>query len=134
MANYIASARSNYFRVKDRAAFIEELPTSEATVYFQEIEGTEHCCILFENGISYWACDEDDEELNIDWAGFFSKHLAEDSVVIFMEAGTEKLRYINGYALAYNAKGEQLSISIDGIYELVTKEWGRKYQVTDATY
>jgi len=39
-------------------------------------------------------------------------------VAIMMEAGAEKCRYINAYALAVNSKGETKEISLDQIYEL----------------
>jgi hypothetical protein len=35
-----------------------------------------------------------------------------------MGAGSEKLRYIRGYAFAFNNKGETKFLSLDDIYEM----------------
>ena len=34
-----------------------------------------------------------------------------------MEAGAEKLRYISGFAFAFNNKGEEITIRLSDIYE-----------------
>jgi hypothetical protein len=128
MANYYASARSNYFRVKDIEAFKADCPVP---VEVQNKDGKDYCVILFEEeGILTW--DYNGEEIG--WAALFAKHLEEDSVAIFMEAGAEKLCYINGYAIAYNSKGEELCISLNDIYDLVKKEWSPNLEVTYAEY
>jgi len=49
--------------------------------------------------------------------------LAEGSVAIIMHAGNEKMRYVMGYAHAYNWKGEVKTIDLRDIYELA-KELG----------
>jgi hypothetical protein len=132
MANYYASARSNYFRVKDIEAFKADCPVEI------EVEthgnGKDYCYILFEEGIEEWVYPKDNDPQEIDWAALFANHLEEDSVAIFMEAGACKLRYICGYAYAYNSKGEKLRITLDDIYHLVAREWSPDLEVTNAEY
>jgi hypothetical protein len=48
-----------------------------------------------------------------------------------MESGAEKLRYIAGYAVAYNSKGETVSLNLDDIYDKA-KSLGTN--ITTATY
>jgi hypothetical protein len=42
-------------------------------------------------------------------------------VAIMMECGAEKLRYITGFAMAINSKGEKNSVSLEDIYEKAEK-------------
>lgn len=38
-----------------------------------------------------------------------------------MEVGSEKLRYLRGYATAVNSDGKTVSMSLEGIYRLAAK-------------
>jgi hypothetical protein len=46
-----------------------------------------------------------------------ARHLADDEVAIFMEAGAEKHRYVAGNAIAINSKGEIETVFLTDIYE-----------------
>jgi hypothetical protein len=135
MANYYASARSNYFRVKDKALFLEECHAIQCNVVHEERDGKEYCALLFEEGIPSFTYNEDGfEEEDIDWREFFAKHLQEDSVAVLMESGAEKLRYIIGYAFAYNSEGDCLKIDLDDIYPKILETWGDAIETTSASY
>lgn len=134
MANYYESARSNYFIVKDAEAFKKELQGSGLEVVSKKIEDIVFVALLAdeENGFPFEKYDPetyDSEEL--DWADIFKRHLVDNQVAIFMGAGAEKLRYISGWAMAFNNKGESKSINLDAIYDLA-KELGS--EITTATY
>jgi hypothetical protein len=123
MANYYGNARSNYFHVKDEEAFLaamEKLPDIEIHRSNND-EGA--FCILGCNadgaGWTQWMWDEEiEDDVEVDLPGVVSEHLVDGEVAIFMETGSEKLRYLVGWAEAINSEGERESISIDGIYEL----------------
>ena len=138
MANYYSSARTNYFRVKDVDAFnkwIKQFSGLETIVH--ETEGT--IGVLFEDGVPRLRLEtekfadgsEHDVDVEVDFMEELALHLADNEVAILQEAGAEKLRYINGYAIAVNNKGERRQISIDKIYDLA-KELGSN--ITRAEY
>lgn len=130
MANYIPYARSNYYRVKDDEAYIEEIESISGCELITDGEGRHG--ILFEEGIPSWMYDEDlEEDVEIDFCEIVSKHLADDEVAIFQEIGFEKMRYLTGYALAVNSKNESRQIGICDIYDLA-KELGAN--VTPCVY
>lgn len=134
MANYYETARSNYFLVKDADAFKEEASKlGDAEVVTQDKDGKTYYAILGseEYGFPHWTVDSEGEEYEVDWEAFFKRHLADDEVAIVMGAGSEKLRYVNGWAVAYNNKGEAVSINLDDIYEKA-KSLGSN--ITSASY
>lgn len=134
MANYYESARSNYFFVKDIEAFETELEGTGLTVIKKDINNnlTQVALLATEDGWPEYKYDPDtydSEELN--WEGIFIRHLADNQVAVIMGAGAEKLRYISGWAMAYNNKGESVGVNIADIYNLA-KELGS--EITTATY
>lgn len=127
MANYSSSSRSNYFRVKDRAAFdawaakrdLEVFPEQDGLLGFGD-----------NTGEGFQSFDpETDEEVDI--LTELSAHLADGSVAIIMSAGSENLRYVSGFAEAINSKGERKLITLDQIYELAK---GLGTEITRAEY
>jgi hypothetical protein len=62
--------------------------------------------------------NEDGEVEEIDLAAELSAHLEEGWVAVLMEAGAEKCRYVAGWALAVNSKGETRQVSLQDIYDL----------------
>jgi len=134
MANYYESARSNYFFVKDIEAFEEELNGSGLEISTKKIDDLTQVCLLAseENGFPFEKYDLDtfDSE-ELDWSDIFKRHLVDNQVAIIMGSGAEKLRYITGWAMAFNNKGESKSINLDAIYDLA-KELGS--EITTATY
>ena len=132
MANYYSSARTNYFRVKDVGAFNAWFKEFEEGGGAELVNEENTFAILFdqESGVPSSRQNGDDFD-EIDFMSELSEHLADDEVAILQESGAEKLRYIVGYAVAINNKGERRKISIDGIYDLA-KELGKN--VTQAEY
>lgn len=132
MATWTGSARTNYFRVNDEVAFREWagklglqviesddpkpdperlLPDEGKLVGLLEING---------EGWPSFSYDEDtDEETEIDMAEEISGFLKEDEVAVIQEVGAEKLRYITGFSMAVNHKGEILYVGLDQIYKKI---------------
>lgn len=135
MANYIPVWRSNYFKVKDDDAFkawLETVPYCDAT---QEEKGW----VLLQDdigemGIPAFRYDEEtDEDIEFDLLDEIYPHLQEGEICIVQEIGFEKLRYLVGYSIAVNWKGEQVSCGINDIYRLAQEELGGE-NITEATY
>ena len=137
MATYTSTARTNYFRVKDVDAFnkwIKQFTGLEKIVH--ETQGT--IGILFDDGVPNvrWKTElikgeEIESEVEIDFMEELGLYLADEEVAVLQECGSENLRYVNGYAIAVNNKGERREISINKIYDLA-KELGSK--ITRAEY
>jgi hypothetical protein len=139
MANYVAYARSNYFRVRGEAAFLGWVGTLPGVVARREDGHPERFALLVEDGDDggwpNWRYDDEQagEEEEIDLHAELAGHLADAEVAVLQEVGSEKLRYLVGYAVAVNHRGERLSVSIDDVYERVRQAgWGD--DVSTATY
>lgn len=142
MANYIGKERTNYFRVKDEDAFkkwAEELGLEVATETNQK---GENLFALFPSRDSedggFPTVREDQGETedwpeSIDLLNELSAFLQPGSVAILMGIGSEKMRYLHGYAEAINSEGERASITLDDIYKLAVK-LGAGEKVTLAEY
>lgn len=132
MANYTGAARSNYFEVRDEECFLAWVATLPGVVAEtkRNKDGEERFALLCADGDcggwpSFRSRDDglDDEE--IDLPAELSGYLADGSVAVLEEAGSEKLRYVVGYAIAVNHEGEVLSVDIQDIYRLVEDAgWG----------
>ena len=135
MANYYETARSNYFLVKDVDAFKAELDGSGLGIEVQQVGELTQVGLFADTdqtGAFFGFYDHDNfESIELDWEGIFKRHLVDNQVAIIMGAGSENLRYINGWAEAYNNKGEKRVINLGSIYDLA-KELGS--EITKAEY
>lgn len=124
MANYYGQTRSNYFAVKDELAFLDEMTKFPVEVISKEAEdGTKLYGFVDaddDGGADIWnAWDEETgEQVELDWDGLFTRHLADDWVAVVISVGSEKYRYLAGDAIAYNNKGETRTVSIEDIYKV----------------
>jgi hypothetical protein len=122
MANYIATARSNVFRVKDAEAFLAWTETLPGVTAEAEHSAPDRFVLLMpEQEYGGWpTMRESDGEPGVEEFDFvfeLAEHLAEDSVAVLEEVGHEKLRYLVGYAVAVNHLGEEIYVSLDEVYE-----------------
>jgi hypothetical protein len=140
MANYTSTARTNYFRVKDVDAFNKWIEQFGGIEVVRKTIGLETGFgMLFDDGMPTvrWEIETDADgneqegDVEIDFMDELAEHLADDEVAIFQEAGAENMRYVNGYSIAVNNKGERREISINNIYDLA-KELGTN--ITRAEY
>lgn len=140
MANYYASWRSNYFVVKDADAFrawakrlpveVVEEPSADGPRFAllpkdgEESGGIPDGREVGEDLPPLSTAPEDLEEVmseereEIDFEQELSAHLQDGWVAVLMQTGSEKLRYLTGYAVAINSKGEKKSVNLDAIYGL----------------
>uniref|UniRef100_UPI0026075659 hypothetical protein n=1 Tax=uncultured Halomonas sp. TaxID=173971 RepID=UPI0026075659 len=106
MANWYGTARSNYFKVKDADAF----KAFADSVNLNWHAGPDDSFMISgdDDGSwpSYYYDEKRDEDVDLDLVCEISQHLQDDQIVVLMEAGAEKLRYITGYAVAFNKQAE----------------------------
>lgn len=137
MANYYSMGRTNFFAVKDPEAFSEEVTplvdSNGGNVIRENRNGVDGFILLFPDGLpsEYYPDDVEEDPIELDWVQVISKHLADDHVCVIQEIGNEKLRYLTGYSVAFNNKGEQQYVSLRHIYDM-TKELGT--YITEAEY
>jgi len=136
MANYYANCRTNYFKVKDDDAFMEEIGKVPGLDICNEAKGF---CLLGDDPDgagwpAYLYDDETGDDYEVDITEIVSRHLANGEVAIFMESGAEKLRYITGCAIAVNNKGEYRIVELGDIYTLAQDLTDRPADITAAEY
>jgi hypothetical protein len=147
MADWMGSARSNYFRVKDEEAFkawVETLPgvvaeqKEEAKLPDADAPGRseKRHCLLETDGYGWpssrWDPQTGDQR-ELDLYAELSEHLLPGEVAVLQEVGAEKLRYLTGVSVAVNSAGETIVVDLDEVYEKV-KEAGWAERVGTATY
>ena len=126
MANYYGQTRTNYFAVKDPEAFKQEISKFPVELIEEVKDGVTLYGFIDndENGAGfiteYWN-EETDDTVEINLEDFFMRHLEDDYVAIVIHSGAEKYRYISGDVVAYNNKGESVSVNLTDIYDLAEK-------------
>ena len=121
MANYQEICRSNYFRVKDMEAFVKFIQDFEGQgmEIIKSDDDEELVGFLAPGGLPSSRYHEESETYeDIDFTGELAEYLADGEVAIIMGVGWEELRYVNGYAIAINNKGEIRHTHLDRIYDL----------------
>jgi hypothetical protein len=118
MANWGGMSRSNYFRVKDEAAFRAWAEDLELVVVADAQGRLGFYSNADDGGFPSWRYKEDqEEEQAVDLVAELGEHLEDTEVAVLMSAGHEKARYVSGYAVALNSEGKHVSFSLFDIYE-----------------
>jgi len=144
MANFYGTTRSNYFAIKDPEAFVAEMakyPVEVIADPHRDEEGNEIGTLYGfmdsddDGGGDIWTIYDDDNEeyTEVDWADVFNRHLQDDWVAVIQSVGAEKHRYLSGFAVLYNNKGETHSVNLDNIY-LFADTFGYGKHITKAQY
>jgi len=123
--NLIGSARSNLFRVKDRAAFLNWAG------YVPDIEVAEHMdgrfaifsCSDTGTWPSYEPDEDDEDQTPYDVGKDLVQHLADGEVAILMEVSYVGQRSVAGAATALHSDGRVMSVDIWDIYKMVKDQW-----------
>ena len=125
MTTYYGSARTNYFKVADTAAFISALGPFNVEV---EVEVEVEVCgsrtdvvkvVADENGFVDGYFDPSTKEwVEASVTDVIAAHLVDGWVCVMEEVGTESLRYLHGRAVAFNNQGGKVSIDLRDIYSL----------------
>lgn len=132
MADWQGMARSNYFMVKDAAAFTDWLKTvRDLHVSADRDDGR----FMVWSDEGWPTTKEDDDELeDFDFVDELLRQVRKGEVVILMDINHDKARYVSGIALAYRAGHDhQIKLSLNDIYDLAETQWPDA-QVTRAEY
>lgn len=136
MANYYEKARTNYFKVKDPVEFQDfiELFNGNIDLVVEKKKGSYALLFSEESGVpSQYYHEDKDEYIEVDFISELSRFITDDSIVVIQAVGSEKLRFVSGYAIAVNSKNEQVSININEIYELAKQKFGVN-EISEASY
>lgn len=106
MANYYATTRTNYFRVKDEEKFrdvINRAETSEDAIEIWEQTDDDGSKLfgfgLFGSILGYPTDEECEYAYDLEkFATDLSECIANDDAILIFESGHEKLRYVTGIA------------------------------------
>jgi len=136
MANWYGTARSNYVKVKDVEAAIRDLAGCDIEIYTHPTE-TGYIMLAGcedDGGFRFERYNENDEfEEELDLKEWATKHLCEGQVLILVEVGAEKLRYVTGWSTAYSWDGRILTVNISStLATLIKTHWGIDPERRDA--
>ena len=112
MANYYATARTSYTKVKDEVVFLrwaETIPEAEIITHDTEEHGKLYGLLFGPNSdcgsIPCWVEDEETgEDHDLDVFSEIQPHIADGWSITFMEVGAEKYRYVVGTAAVVTPK------------------------------
>jgi len=115
MADYISSARTNYFKVKDEEAFRDFAVDHD----FEVIEQKGLFGLI---GELFNVTDDDGEALDVD--DLIRPHLAPGEVCVAITVGQENMRYLSGCAVAFDSTDRVVEVSLLDIYAQAEKLFG----------
>ena len=125
MANWYGLSRTNYFTVRDEAAFRSWAATLTEV---ELINNGQDQVGFYTNGDGNWPSLRDVEEgqdpVEFDFIYELAGHLAEGQVAILITVGHERARYATGFAVAIRSDRKRLDMNLDDIYVLVHSTWG----------
>jgi hypothetical protein len=119
MANYYGVGRSNYFKVKDPAAFMKFIEAFDCKVV---PKGDTFAVLSNAEDGSFMSYPDDSDSLCI--VDGIHEHLQEGEVAVFLECGHEKLRYVGGRAIAVHSSGKQTWLHLSDIYAKAKEAFG----------
>lgn len=137
MANWYGAARSNYVQISDMEGLKASLKPFPISI---EEKGGLFCLLSEDPDSGGWPSSaylDDDYENEFSFEEHVMPYVKEGEVLIVMEAGHEKMRYITGYAEAYIRKPtgiESVSISLADIYALAKNTFGITAPISKAEY
>ena len=121
MANYMATARTNYFRVTDEEKWqklFEELSSEDNIEDFtKEKNGVTYHGFGAYSSIDYLDPKTEEYDFNL-FLEKLQKILPEDEAFVYFESGYEKLRYVTGCVVVCTKK----TIESMSLLEWATKE------------
>lgn len=126
MANWTGKSRTNYVRVKDVDALRSALEPFEMKIH---VHPQAPDFVMFEGDTEdgdfpTTACGDDDEELEFSFEDHVVPHLCEGQVLLTQVIGSEKLRYLSGYASAYAWDGRVEHLGISDIHKIAAEKFG----------
>lgn len=133
MANYEAVARSNYVRFRDVAEVNALLARIAAGAELTEEQDGRHallCC----DGLPRDVQDDDTGEDLGDFPFLVAALMQPGEVIVWMDTGHEKMRYVSGYGLAINADGDSRFINLEEIEDKAKELAPAGTEITSPAY
>lgn len=119
MANYVPFVRSNYFKVKNPVAF-EAFCDKWGVEMIRRGDRDELVGFMGGDEVGIPLCYYDaerGEHVEGEFMKDLAAHLEDGWVAVVREIGYEKMRYLVGYTVAVNSRGESIEVSLDQIYD-----------------
>ena len=119
--------RSNYFRVRSPRNFRRFCRRYGLQVISDDLRErlqNRRYGFISDEAIPTGRTDAKGEWIETDFLGELSKHLVRGEVAVVMEVGSEKMRYLIGYACAVNWKGERIQLALTDIYRRAKQTFG----------
>jgi hypothetical protein len=117
MADYNCVSRTNYFRVRDTAAFAAWVQRRGLAIHTSDKHPGHFALAPGDDYYGAFPNRDAESEKEIDFLDELSGHLHQQSVAVILEAGAEKLRYIIGHAAAVDSQGRRIELFLDDIYD-----------------
>lgn len=130
MAQWRGACRSNYFKVKDPAAFRKLVAEFGATLLEKDGAYGFSADDVGSRPRLSGACPEEHRKLYLE----IHHHLAADQICIIMEIGSSKLQYLTGWAKAIHPDGQMITLDLDEIYALALAKFGDHLTMTAVEY
>ncbi len=132
MSNFNGTARSNYFMVKDPEAFKEWVMSCPNLGFWEKGGGTTYAVYSDDPDTGCWTMEVEAEKSadGEEVSAYFNlidgliPHLQDGQVCVLMEAGAEKMRYISGWAQAFDNTGKTVLVSLGDIYTKAKEAFG----------
>lgn len=138
MADWYGSGRTNYVKIKDMAGLKAAVADFDVRVSEGVGDNAGRVCFLAEGQFGGFEDRWDqgtDTAIDFDPAVLICPYMQKGEVLVMIEAGAEKLRYISGYAQAWHSDGRYVSLSLTEIYKKAAKKFGVSMsKITAAEY
>lgn len=122
MATYVSLGRTNYFLPANRRRLDELL--ADSGIQVEQEAGGDRVVLLDTEGTD-WVIYRDDEDDEGTWIpDVIAEYLQPGEIVIFQTIGHEKLRFLNGQAVAVSHTGQQVNLSMEDIYRQAAEAFG----------
>ena len=130
MANYYGKARTNYVKIKDFAGFRQAIEPFDVEL----ITDSEGKCGLLSKADDGWPTDAYDwetdtgDDIDFNLGAVVCPFMEDDQILVAMEVGSEKLAFLAGVAVAYNAQGGKATINLNDIYSSAAIQFGVSFE------
>lgn len=113
MANYYGTGITNYFAVKDTAAFKAALEPHPFSVYDDAKSGK--VTVVSNDPDGSGSLDYIDWDTDEEWvlAEQIVPHLADGEVAVLIHVGHLKAAYVSGYAIAVHSDGRTVEVNLE---------------------
>lgn len=135
MANWYGASRSNYIRVKNVDAALAALEPLGTDTRRHPTKADYICITGNDDDGSFNTIDHETDQ-DLEWSEWAKEHLVEGQVLVLVSSGAEKLRYVTGWAAAFDWRGQEVWVDVHRtLWDLMCEKFGVKPdEVADPSY